>query len=240
MNASPTAARLWAVVPAAGHGRRMRSELPKQYLRLAGRSMLDWTLARLLACSRIERVVVCVAAQDQLYAQQSCAGHPRVLRATGGAERAASVLAGLQALAPLAAPQDWVLVHDAARPLLHIDDLQALLAVLEESAQGAAILAAPVADTLKRADEQGRVSGTASREGLWQAQTPQAARYAPLHAALQAAQARPEAPTDEAQALEQAGEPVRLVAAQHPNFKVTTPADRRLAEALLAQELAAC
>ena len=237
-----TAPRLWFVVPAAGCGQRMLCEFPKQYLRLAGRSMLDWTLSRCLEVPQVEAVLVCTGSEDQLFAQQSLAGHPRVRRVAGGAERAHSVLNGLRALKGQAAADDVVLVHDAARPLLSLADAQAVVAAVR-AGQGA-VLAQPVADTLKRAGADGLVVGTEPREGLWQAQTPQAAPYAVLLEAMEAAVAgaaagKTELPTDEAMALEQAGVPVCLVAASQPNFKLTTPADLGLAEALLQAQGAA-
>ncbi len=227
---------IWVIVPAAGCGKRMGGDTPKQYLPLAGRSMLDWTLHRLLLLPEISRVTVAIAPQDQQFAQLSYAGTPRVRRVAGGATRAESVLSGLRSLDGLAHAEDCVLVHDAARPLIHPDDIRAVIQAVAQSPQEGVILATPVADTLKRSIDQTHVDGTVAREGLWQAQTPQAARYGVLRAAIEDTVARGETLTDESGALESAGVPVRLLAAQHPNFKVTTPQDLSLADLIVANQ----
>ncbi|MFM1885102.1 MAG: 4-diphosphocytidyl-2C-methyl-D-erythritol synthase [Pseudomonadota bacterium] len=234
--------RYWLVMPAAGAGRRFGSELPKQYSPLAGRSVIDCSLAPFLSDPRCRGIVVVVAGEDTVWPaiRQRCAGSVPLHDAPGGAERADSVLSGLQQLSALgAADDDLVLVHDAARPCLPRGDLDSLLRALAEGAS-AALLATPLADTLKREAESGHAGGTfvaqtLPRRGLWRALTPQAAPLGRLRAALQAARARGEQPTDESQALEAAGVAVRLVAGSAANLKITTPADLRLAQALLAQ-----
>lgn len=224
-------ARAWAVVPAAGSGRRMGAPTAKQYLILHGRPLLAHALAPLLACQRIEAVVLVVAPDDTRW-QEAISPGPRILTAPGGAERCHSVLNGLEALADRAAAEDWVLVHDAARPCLPAADVDALFEQLAQDPVGG-LLALPLADTLKQADDQGHVLGTVPREGLWRALTPQMFRYGLLRAALASAVAAGVAVTDEAAAMERAGHRPALVAGSGANLKVTTPEDLALAEAVL-------
>ncbi|MDX9707686.1 MAG: 2-C-methyl-D-erythritol 4-phosphate cytidylyltransferase [Azospira sp.] len=222
--------RHFAIVPAAGTGARFGAGTPKQYLPLAGRPLIHHTLATLCRSPKIERVLVVLAPDDAHWA-----GHdwrelgPKLETVyAGGATRAASVLAGLSALATAAADDDWVLVHDAARPCLSPALLDALLAELADDPVGG-LLAVPVADTLKRQDEARRVAATEPRDGLWQAQTPQMFRHATLAAALSAATGL----TDEAGAVETLGLRPKLVAGESGNLKVTYPADLALAELIL-------
>ncbi len=224
--------RFWAVVPAAGSGTRMGSELPKQYLTLLGKTVLEHTLQGLLASEAFQRLVVVLAAHDPHWQSLALARDPRIVIATGAAERCQSVCNGLVRLGEFAAPHDWVAVHDAARPCLTPDDLHRVLAAAQEHPDGA-LLAVPLADTLKRADAHGRVDETVSRARLWRALTPQVFRLAPLHDALQAALAGGLQPTDEAQAMELAGYRPRLVEGSAANLKITQPDDLRFAETLL-------
>jgi 2-C-methyl-D-erythritol 4-phosphate cytidylyltransferase len=221
----------FALIPAAGSGSRMGRELPKQYLPLAGRPML-WHAVRTLAHHpRIRRVYVVLAAEDPHFPESdfsAFAPRLRVLRC-GGQTRAASVRNGLRAMAEEVGAEDWVLVHDAARPCLRPHHVDALIAQVETDSVGG-ILAIPVADTLKRADAGGRIEATQPREGLWQAQTPQMFRHGLLLSALERAT---EAPTDEAGAVEALGLRPRLVAGDVLNLKVTWPRDLRLAELIL-------
>jgi len=161
----------WAVVPAAGVGRRMQAGLPKQYLLLNGRRVIDWTLEVLLAEPRIRGVYVALGAEDPFWESCEHAGHPRVRRVAGGEERAHSVLSALLALETEAAPADRVLVHDAARPCLRPEDLSKLLELASGEAGG--LLAMPVRDTMKRADAEGRSETTLDRSRIWHAFTPQ-------------------------------------------------------------------
>ena len=223
--------RAWAVVPAAGAGRRMGAGVAKQYLPLLGRPLLAHAIEPLLAAPRIEAVVLVVAADDTRW-PDAVPEDSRLLSATGGAERCHSVLSGLARLADRAAPHDWVLVHDAARPCLSHAELEALFAALEGDPVGG-LLAVPVADTLKVADEGGRVLRTLPREALWRALTPQMFRYGLLRAALAAAIEAGVLVTDEAAAMERAGHQPALVAGRAANLKVTSPEDLALAEAVL-------
>lgn len=223
--------RFHAVVPAAGVGQRMAGAgRPKQYLPLAGATVLERALAPLLDHPGLDRLVVVLAPGDRTFATLTPAGDRRVVTATGGATRAESVAAGLDALADAGArATDFVLVHDAARPCLARLDIDRLLAACSTTG---ALLAVPVNDTLKRGDAKGRVEGTVDRSGLWQALTPQAFPLAELRSAL-AAHGRE--CTDEAQAMERAGHAVGLVEGHSANLKVTRPGDLQLAETILAR-----
>lgn len=224
--------RFWVVVPAAGSARRMGAAVPKQYLPLAGRTVIEWSLAPFLAQARTAAVVVVLADQDRRWLQTTLAGEAKVATTVGGAERMDSVLAGLRALQDRAAPEDWVLVHDAARPCLSTTDLDRLLNELNDDPVGG-LLAAPVVDTLKRADDGGRVSQTVPREKLWRALTPQMFRRDLLQRALLSAQAKGLAVTDEAQAIEALGIQPKLVAGDADNIKITLPEDLPRAERIL-------
>lgn len=223
---------LWCVIPAAGRGRRFGGDVPKQYLRLADKPLLLHTLERLAVHPRIAGLVLVVAVDDASWVQGlvEVLGKP-LLRAIGGAERADSVLAGLQALPASVAPGDAVLVHDAARPCVRAADISRLIDLAVPA--GGGLLAAPLRDTLKRADAQGRVAATEPREARWRALTPQLFPRAALEAALAAAAAAGIAVTDEAMAMERAGHAPLLVEGSEDNIKVTTPADLALAEFIL-------
>ena len=221
-------ARVWAVVPAAGSGSRMGDDCPKQYLDLDGTPVLQRSLDALLALPALEAVAVAIAADDPRWASLPAASYPRVLVTTGGAERSDSVLSGLEALADRAAHSDWVLVHDAARPCVARVDLERLLDTLREDPVGG-LLALPVSETVKRADDEQRVAETVARDGLWLAQTPQMFRYGMLRAALILCRDSGHSVTDEASAMEQAGHRPRLVPGNPGNIKITYPGDLALA-----------
>ena len=219
-----------ALVPAAGFGARMGQEIPKQYLPLAGRPMIAYALESLCSCPELSVVFVVLAAEDKLFHtfDWSRLGDKLQTLFCGGEERSDTVLNGL--IASELEPDDWVLVHDAARPCLDQPQLSRLIAELRDDEVGG-ILAVPVADTLKRADDQGRIVRTEDRTGLWQAQTPQMFRAGLL---TQALQVRSQV-TDEASAIEALGLRPKLVAGEPTNFKVTYPQDLLLAELLLSQ-----
>ncbi len=219
-----------ALVPAAGSGSRFGAELPKQYLPLAGRPLIHHALATLCVHPRIDRVVV-VLAPDDLYwhSHDWSALGPKLMPVhCGGASRAVSVRNGLFEIAGWARADDWVLVHDAARPCLSAGMLDTLMDTLDDDPVGG-LLAMRVADTLKRADADDRVDATVPRDRMWQAQTPQMFRLATLHDALD----RNAEVTDEASAIEALGLKPRLVAADAANLKVTWPEDMKLAELIL-------
>ncbi|MEX1080862.1 MAG: 2-C-methyl-D-erythritol 4-phosphate cytidylyltransferase [Halofilum sp. (in: g-proteobacteria)] len=220
-----------AIVPAGGSGQRMGRDTPKQYLPLAGATVLEWALAPLLAAGGLQRLVVAVPAGDTRFAELPCAADERVRTVTGGATRADSVAAGLAALTDLDDTLP-VAVHDAARPCLTVDDLERLLAVAHEPA--GALLAVAVSDTLKRASAVGEVEETVDRNALWQALTPQAFPLATLRRALVARDPADAGITDEASAVERLGLAPRLIAGDPANIKVTQPGHLVLAEAILA------
>ncbi|MGJ8681254.1 2-C-methyl-D-erythritol 4-phosphate cytidylyltransferase [Paraglaciecola sp.] len=219
------------VVPAAGVGKRMLSELPKQYLTIAKRTLIEHTILRLLEHPKIKRVLIVLNPEDKVFKTLPIAQHPKVETTLGGKERADSVLAGLQYL-----PNDeqWVLVHDAARPCLALEDLTKLLALAEQSETGG-ILATRVRDTMKRSDSNKTVLQTESRENLWHALTPQFFKLDELKFALEKANQENQTITDEASAIEYIGKPVKLVEGHASNLKVTQPEDLLLAEFYLTQ-----
>lgn len=228
-----TEPRFWGVVPAAGSGSRMAAGTPKQYLQLGGAPILQHTLDALLVLPELDGITVALAPGDEHWSALPAADHPRITTTLGGAERADSVLACLRSLADDAAEEDWVLVHDAARPCVSIEELTSLVVSLRQDPVGG-LLALPVSETVKRADGEQRVAATVDRDGLWLAQTPQMFRFGLLREALESALAAGRTVTDEASAMEQAGHAPRLVAGAATNIKITRPADLAVAEAFLA------
>ena len=224
---------LWCVVPAAGRSTRVGGDVPKQYLPIAGKTLLLHTLERLATHPRIEGLMVALAADDACWPGISALSGKPVLNASGGAERADSVLAGLRALRGKVSDYQFILVHDAARPCVAHADISRLVDLGIPA--GGALLAAPVRDTLKRADAQARVLATEPRDARWRALTPQLFRYGELVSALDAARAAGIAVTDEAMAMEHAGFHPLLVEGAESNIKVTTRADFALAEFLLSR-----
>jgi len=225
--------RVWAVVPAAGIGQRMGGERPKQYLDLAGRTILEHTLERLAAHEAIHAVQPVIRDDDPFWpgVRERLGGLDKVLAAVpGGAERQGSVANGLNALENLG-PEDLVLVHDAVRPCIRDLEIDAVIGAAREG--DGAILAVPVADTLKRVDAEGRIEATVDRRPLWRAQTPQVFPAAKLAAALQRAVAGEAPATDEAMVMEQAGYRVRVVPGRDDNLKITRPEDLALARTVL-------
>lgn len=223
--------KYWLVMPAAGIGRRFGTDRPKQYAPLCGRTVIEWALAPFLADSRCSGAVVALAPDDPYWAAIAPAA---VATAAGGQERSQSVRNGLAALAERADRDDWVLVHDAARPCLPGQDLDRLLSVLDNHPVGG-LLATPAADTLKRADGSGDVQQTVDRASLWRALTPQMFRYGRLCDALDRAHAAGRIPTDEAQAIEWMGDRPRVVEGAAANLKITSVADLAIAAALLKE-----
>lgn len=232
MNSSPRTEipkQFYAVVPAAGVGRRMGADRPKQYLPLLGKTLLEWTLERLISHPLIKHIVLPINPEDEYFQSLSLAKADWLTAIPGGKERADSVLAGLQAI-PEA---EWVLVHDAARPCVKHQDIDRLLALAETDAGG--ILAVPVRDTMKRAHASApsQVIHSEDREHLWHALTPQFFPKELLQNALQAALEKGLAITDEASAIENQHGKVTLVEGCPSNIKVTHPQDIKLAELYL-------
>ncbi|MFM5084291.1 2-C-methyl-D-erythritol 4-phosphate cytidylyltransferase [Aeromonas media] len=222
---------LTAIVPAAGIGSRMGADCPKQYLTLAGKTILEHTLGCLLSHPAIARVIVALAPYDRWFETLAVAADPRVLRVEGGSERAYSVLNALHV-----AEGKWVLVHDAARPCLTQGDLDALIA--SAMACDGAILGSRVRDTMKRTDGAGNIVATVEREQLWHALTPQMFPTGTLKRALEEGLALGALITDEASAMERAGFIVKMVEGRADNIKVTRPEDLSLAELFLQQQSA--
>ncbi len=245
--------RYWLVMPAAGVGRRFGESIPKQYADLHGRTVMEWSLAPFLYDSRCLGVVVVLGETDLHWPTVAArlpdvAGAslstetaappvslPKVVTALGGKDRSDSVRNGLDALSDRAGPDDWVLVHDAARPCVLRQDVDKLLDRVRSHRVGG-LLATPAADTLKRAGEHKDVLQTVDRVNLWRALTPQMFRYEALCDALDQAQEHGRSPTDEAQALEWVGERPLIVEGSTTNIKITSADDLVIAVALLAAQ----
>jgi 2-C-methyl-D-erythritol 4-phosphate cytidylyltransferase len=226
------AARIWYVIAAAGRAVRFGGPVPKPYLKIAGATLLEHCLRTFTSLPGVAGGAVVLATGDRRFERLPAALRRRVVAVEGGDTRARSVLNGLQSLITAAA-DDWVLVHDAARPCVPRRDLRALVGACRRDSVGG-LLAAPVADTVKQADEDGRSLRTLPREGLWRAQTPQMFRLGILAGALAQALAAGFEPTDEAAAIEKQGLRPRLVEGSPLNVKVTRPADLAFAAAALA------
>lgn len=219
--------RYFALIPAAGVGARMGAECPKQYMPVAGKPMLQHVVDTFAASGRITHTFVVASADDAYVKDLAVTDRTTVVR-DGGATRHASVLNGLRAMREQLDDNDWVLVHDAARPGLTVGLIERLILALRDDAVGG-LLALPLVDTIKRANVDGRAEATVPRERLWSAQTPQMFRYALLRAALEQAVEV----TDEAGAIEALGMKPKLVEGSPRNFKVTLPQDVVLAELYL-------
>ncbi|BAZ94434.1 4-diphosphocytidyl-2-methyl-D-erithritol synthase [Thiohalobacter thiocyanaticus] len=227
--------RYWAVVPAAGIGRRMGAEVPKQYLPLGRQTVLEHTLDALYEEPRIQAVCVVHAVDDPYWKTLRYSAPRPLIEAPGGAERSDSVLSGILNLLTQAHPDDWVLVHDAARPCLRREDIANLMDTLTEDEVGG-LLAVPTRDTMKEADDQGRVVATLDRSVIWHALTPQMFRLQTLHEALVRARDDARPVTDEAFAVEHLGLKPKLVEGHADNLKITRPEDLALAGFYLQQQ----
>ena len=234
---------LWAVIPAGGRGLRFGSLVPKQYMTVAGRPLLEHVLAAFLKPQVFKAVVVPVPTDDHRFNELASSDDDRVHAIMGGAERADSVRAGLDWIQEQGAGEDdWVFVHDAARPLITQNELQGLLEALDSSNCPGVVLGVPAADTLKRVDqispyreESDRcIAETVNRAGLWHAMTPQVFRLGELSQALLSAKQKGFPVTDESQAMEAIGRPPWLIRGRRTNVKLTYPEDLELIEALLS------
>jgi 2-C-methyl-D-erythritol 4-phosphate cytidylyltransferase len=220
------------VVPAAGVGKRMLADRPKQYLEISGKTLLEHTLENLYRHPKINRIVLVLSPEDPYFAHLPIAKAEWLETVAGGAQRCDSVLAGLNAVSPT---QSWVLVHDAARPCFAHDDLDKLLH-LADCGQVGGILASPVRDTMKRSDQNRVVLHTESRDKLWHALTPQFFPLEQLRSALTKALDEQAEITDEASAIEYCGGQVMLIEGSSSNIKVTQPEDLQLAEFYLSKK----
>ena len=226
------ASDVWAVVPAAGVGRRFAGDRPKQYVELGDRPVIAHVVARLAAVPGVAGIVAAVAPGDPWWNEIAEGFRVPVATVAGGAERRDSVLAALDYLATVAGDLDLVMVHDAVRPCVEVADVERVVAAARGE-PGGAILAAPVSDTLKRAGPGGSIAGTVDRARLWRAFTPQVFPLSRLRAALRSAVEDGSAVTDEAQAMERAGARPLLVEGSPGNIKITRPEDLAIARALL-------
>jgi 2-C-methyl-D-erythritol 4-phosphate cytidylyltransferase len=234
-SSSTSAVSYWVVVPAAGVGARMGSDIPKQYLLLDGETILEHTLQRLLAIPFIAGIVVALANDDSRWPSLSISQHPLIHRVEGASERAGSVLNGLNYLQDKLQPQDWVLVHDAARPCVSLASIALLCESLQQDPVGG-ILAVAVCDTLKQVGPGNSIQNTVDRRLLWRAQTPQLFRHKLLRDCLLQAEARGETVTDEASALEVCGYSPKVIEGREDNIKITRPEDLLLAAFILQQQ----
>ncbi len=230
-----TRIRNWAVVPAAGVGARMGKAIPKQYLPLNGGTVLEHTLQTLLANPRIDGVYLALAPDDRWWGDAALASNPKIVTVDGGAERCHSVLNALRKLQETADSEDWVLVHDAARPCLRTEDLDLLIDSLQDHSVGG-LLGVPVRDTMKRTNQEAAISETVAREGLWHAYTPQMFRLGALYQALQGAVDKGLMVTDEAGAMELAGVQPQMIEGHDDNIKITRPEDLALASFYLSEQ----
>ena len=234
-SAKSSQVKYWAVVPAAGVGKRMQADRPKQYLEIAGRPLIEYAISQLMADPHIEGVVVAISAEDEYWPTLEITLDKPLWVVEGGVERCHSVLNALQELATRANEEDWVLVHDAARPCVRAEDITQLITKLTHDDIGG-LLAVPVRDTMKRAGTNQRVITTEDREGLWHALTPQMFRFGKLRHALEQALEDESLVTDEASAMELAEYEPLLVEGHAENIKVTRPEDLALAAFHLQQQ----
>ncbi len=230
-----TGLHYWAVIPAAGVGTRMQAEVPKQYLCINNKTILEHTLERFCSHPKVKGVVVAISGDDDVWTTLDISSHMKVTVVEGGVERCHSVLNGLSALSDKANSKDWVLVHDAARPCLRKEDIDRLIDTLGEHDVGG-LLGLPVRDTMKRADIMGTIEETVDREGLWHALTPQMFHLGDLIDSLENALSKDLIVTDEAQAIELNGLQPVLVEGHPDNIKITRNNDLALAELFLSQQ----
>lgn len=226
--------KFWAVIPAAGVGRRMGTDVPKQYLQLAGETILVHTMKRLASCTGISGLFLGISADDAYWPEIAFEAPWLKSVCDGGLERAETVRRILDSMESMVELHDWVLVHDAVRPCVSHRDIGRLM---REAAQGdGGLLGRPILDTVKLTDVHGIVQKTVPREGLWRAQTPQMFRYGELRNALRNADAKDLQVTDEASAMELAGYQPLMVEGSPDNIKITVPGDLELAELFLQHQ----
>jgi 2-C-methyl-D-erythritol 4-phosphate cytidylyltransferase len=229
---------LWALIPAAGIGSRFGADIPKQYCEINGQTILDISIAKMLAVPNLQGLVLALAANDSFWPKSIHYQNPKIHIVDGGAERADSVLNGLRFLKTYAAQKNinddvWVLVHDAARPCVQLASIKRLIETAAQDEHGA-MLAVPVADTLKRSGvSTSRIDATVSRENIWRGNTPQFFGLSTLNQAIADALAAGVLVTDEASAMEHAGYQPHLVVDSPTNIKVTLADDLALAELYL-------
>ncbi len=229
--------QFWVVIPAAGIGRRMQADRPKQYLPLLEKTVIEHTLDRLLAAEAVTGAILSISEDDTYWRELGYHSEKPLLVAGGGNERCDSVLNALVLLRQEIddAKSVWVLVHDAARPCVRAEDIAQLINRASLSDDGG-LLALPVRDTMKRSDEAQRVNKTVDRNGLWHALTPQMFRLDLLIGALHQAEENHQVVTDDASAMELAGYYPMLIEAHEDNIKITRAFDLQLAELFLLNQ----
>jgi len=225
----------WVVIPAAGVGRRMGGSVPKQYLELNGRLVIDHTIERLLMHPMVDGLYLALSEEDRRWQDTEFADHPDLVRVSGGSERCYSVFNALTALRGRADPNDWVLVHDAARPCVRRGDIDRLIQMVRTYEVGG-LLGMPVSDTMKRTDAVDQIVDTVERSHLWRAFTPQMFRLNALFDALKGALDAGFLVTDEASAMEWAGMRPIMVESQPDNLKITRSEDLALASFYLKRQ----
>jgi len=228
---------IWAIVPAAGIGARMQGQVPKQYLQLCGKSILEHTLDRLLSFSGISGVILVLRSHDRHWQELNYQSQKPLIIAAGGDERQYSVFSGLLKLLELEVDDPLVMIHDAVRPLVLHQDLERLIKAGKNIPAGA-ILGAPVSDTLKRQNEDANIVETIARKGLWRAFTPQLFRAKLLFQAFKHVRENNLRITDDAAAIEALGMRPGLVESSAQNIKITHPQDLDLAALILLQQKA--
>lgn len=225
----------WAIVPAAGIGSRMLADRPKQYLKLDGKTVLEQTLTRLASHPNIAGIVIAIAEHDTWWPELSINTECPIYDVIGGEHRADSVFSALTSLSKISQGDPWVLVHDAARPCLRLEDIDKMLVELRGHQVGG-VLGIPVNDTVKRVNAKHEVEETVCRQGLWRASTPQMFRLHALTEALEQAKLQQYVVTDDASAMELAGFLPKMVAGHPDNIKITVPQDLALASLYLQQQ----
>jgi 2-C-methyl-D-erythritol 4-phosphate cytidylyltransferase len=228
-------AKIWAIVPAAGQGQRFSDSKPKQFFELNGKLVAEHSLSRLLAVSKIEKIIVPCDIDCNWWSKVISIDHAKIKQVSGGEQRAHSVLNGLLSIGPLASEDDWVLVHDIARPCITIEDINQLITAVEGHAVGG-ILVSRVDETLKKVTSDNYIAATVDRTEHRLAQTPQIFRYGLLKEAINACLNKNIIPTDEAFAIESAGYRVLYVEGRRDNLKITRQEDLPVASAIMKSQ----
>jgi len=227
--------KFWAIIPAAGVGSRMQSDCPKQYLTINNKTVVEHTLDCFLNNPLIESTCIAIGDHDEYWQSLDLESQKKLIKVQGGHERCHSVFNALLMLMPMADQNDWVLVHDAARPCLRLEDIKHLIDSLHADEVGG-LLATPVKDTMKRSDQNDIILETVDRDNLWHALTPQMFRLGALYNAMRSALDSGSIITDEASAIELSGLSPRLIEGHADNIKITRPEDLQLASFYLQQQ----
>jgi 2-C-methyl-D-erythritol 4-phosphate cytidylyltransferase len=227
-------ARYWVVIPAAGVGARMGVDIPKQYISINDKTIIEYTIDCFIERDEIEGVVIAISKTDEYWPDMEISSHRKIITAPGGDERYQSVFNGLKVLQDKADDNDWVLVHDAARPCLSQSAIDRLMINLRKNDVGG-ILALPCRDTMKRANESGDIVETVERDSLWHAQTPQMFKYGKLKTAIEKVLSEDIVVTDEAMAMEFSGYKPMLVQGHQENIKVTHKDDLKYLDLFLSE-----